>query len=187
MEQNKTRQEVIDRSPQNSDKGREDMYLRSLRLMAEKNSEDGRYHLTGLYNLKTFFYVSGELMQQNPDSRFGVIVMDIAQFKAVNEFCGRDEGDRMLKYIADCFRFYENSRPYTCACQVRADNFCLCTAFEEERELEEIAVTIKHKIDNFPFAYRVPGRSALHQLPEGLCHYGDAEHQGEILCGVRGV
>lgn len=155
MDNNKTREDVINHSPQNTEEGREELYLDALKRMAQQNADDGRYRLTGLYNLKAFFYVGSEMMVKNPDSRFGVIVMDISQFKAVNEFCGRKEGDRMLTFIADCFRHYEDNRPLTCACQVRADNFCLCTAFEDANELTEIAVDIRRKIEEFPFAYRV--------------------------------
>ncbi len=153
--EHKTREEVIDHSPQNTEKASGELYLESLRRMAEHNKEASRYPLTGLYNMRTFFYLSSELMQQNPKSSFGVIAMDIAQFKSVNEFCGRSEGDRMLKYIADCFRYYEDNRPKTCVCQVRADNFCLFTAFEEEQELVDIVQDIRAKIDEFSFAYRV--------------------------------
>lgn len=46
--------------------------------------------------------------------------MDIVQFKAVNEFCGRDEGDRLLRFIASCFDWYENNRPDSYACHIRA-------------------------------------------------------------------
>lgn len=49
------------------------------------------------------------MIKQQPDKKYGVIIMDIVQFKAVNEFCGRDEGDRLLRFIASCFDWYENN------------------------------------------------------------------------------
>ncbi len=151
----KAKAEVVDESPQKTDQGKEELYLYSLRKMAEMKSQENVNSLTNLPNLRLFFYECGEAIRQKPDKKFGVIVMDIAQFKAVNEFCGRREGDRMLMYIADCFRKYEQDRPDTYVCHIRADNFCLCTVYEKEQELADIALDIKQKINDLPFAYKV--------------------------------
>lgn len=155
MDNDKTREEIINESPQTADQGKEEMYLYSLRRMAESKIAETHNSLTGLPNLRTFFYQCGEMIRENPDDRFGVIVMDITQFKAVNEFCGRREGDRMLMYIGDCFRTYRDNRPKTYASHVRADNFCLCTAYEDEQELADIALGIRKKMSEFSFAYKV--------------------------------
>lgn len=155
MGYHKTKDEVIQESPQTTDAGKMELYLYSLRKMAEKNVEQNRTSLTNLHNLKAYFYLCGEMIREKPDSQFGVIVMDITQFKAVNEFCGRAEGDRLLKFIAECFNEYENTRPNTYACHVRADIFSICTVYEKKQELIDIVLSIKKKIDEFPFAYKV--------------------------------
>ena len=64
--------------------------------MADNNINSNESPLTGLYGIKAFFYQSNELMKKNPDKRFAVIRMDIYHFKTVNEFCGRQEGDKLL-------------------------------------------------------------------------------------------
>ena len=151
----KAKDEVINVSPQTTDAGKMELYLYSLRKMAQQNVESNRITLTNLYNLKAFFYLCGEMIRENPDLQYGVVLMDITQFKAVNEFCGRSEGDRLLKFIADCFGAYEKERPYTYACHVRADVFCMCTAYGEKQELVDIVLSIKKKIDEFPFVYKV--------------------------------
>lgn len=155
MSYDKTRESVINESPQKSEEGKWELYLYSLRKMAEDNVESNRAVLTNLHNLKSFFYLCGEMIHENPTKKYGVIVMDIAQFKAVNEFCGRSEGDRLLVFIAQCFQFYEDNRPMTYATHIRADIFALCTVFEEEDELVSIVEDIKGNIHAFPFAYRV--------------------------------
>lgn len=78
---------------------RDELYLYSLKKMADNNINSNESPLTGLYGIKAFFYQSNELMKKNPDKRFAVIRMDIYHFKTVNEFCGRQEGDKLLKYI----------------------------------------------------------------------------------------
>lgn len=111
MTYQKAKEEIIESSPQKTDAGKEELYLYSLRKMAEENVENNRTGLTNLHNINSFFYLCGEMIKQQPDKKYSVIIMDIVQFKAVNEFCGRDEGDRLLRFIASCFDWYENNRP----------------------------------------------------------------------------
>ena len=155
MAYQRAKEEVVEASPQTTDAGKEELYLYSLRKMAESNVDENRNGLTNLHNMKSFFYLCGEMIKSQPDKKYSVVIMDIVQFKAVNEFCGRSEGDRLLKFIADCFQKYEDHRKDTYACHVRADIFCLCTSYEEIEELEEIVKEIRKRIDDFPFAYKV--------------------------------
>lgn len=155
MSYEQTKEKVINESPQQTEEGKMELYLYSLRKMAENNVESNKNGLTNLHNLKAFFYLCGELFRENLTKKFGVIVMDIAQFKSVNEFCGRSEGDRLLVFIAECLRHYEENRPLTHVCHIRADIFALCTAFQEKSELVEIVEDIRDRIQDFPFAYRV--------------------------------
>lgn len=155
MGNQRSREEVIRESPQTTDAGKSELYLYSLRKMAEQNVDFNRISLTNLYNLRAFFYLCGEMIRENPYRKYAVILMDITQFKAVNEFCGRSEGDRLLKFIAECYNQYEKERPWTYACHVRADIFALCTAYQEKQELVDIVLSIKERIDTFPFAYKV--------------------------------
>ena len=113
MAYQRAKEEVVEASPQTTDAGKEELYLYSLRKMAESNVEKNRTGLTNLHNMKSFFYLCGEMIKAQPDKKYGVVIMDIVQFKAVNEFCSRDEGDRLLKFIADCFQEYEDQRPDT--------------------------------------------------------------------------
>ena len=155
MAYQRAREEVVEASPQTTYAGKEELYLYSLRKMAESNVDENRNGLTNLHNMKSFFYLCGEMIKSQPDKKYSVVIMDIVQFKAVNEFCGRSEGDRLLKFIADCFQEYEDHRRDTYACHARADIFCLCTSYGKTEELEEIVKEIRKKIDEFPFTYKV--------------------------------
>lgn len=146
---------VVWESPQKTDEGKQELYLYSLRKMAEQNLETNRVEMTRLHNLRSFFYLAGEQVKDNPDKHFAVIVMDISQFKAVNEFCGREAGDRLLKFIAGCFQEYEDSRALTVVCHIRADVFAMSTVFEREEELVEIVKALGNRIDQFSLAYKI--------------------------------
>lgn len=146
---------TIEQSAQMTETGKQELYMYSLRKLANKQTVVEINSLTKLHNAAAFFYSAGEMIRSHPYEKYGVIVMDILQFKAVNEFCGRSEGDRLLIYIAELLRCYENSRPYTEICHVRADNFCLCTAYKDPQELAQIADEIADAVHDFPFKYHV--------------------------------
>ena len=156
MTYQKAKEEIIESSPQKTDAGKEELYLYSLRKMAEENVENNRTGLTNLHNINSFFYLCGEMIRQQPDKKYSVIIMDIVQFKAVNEFCGRDEGDRLLRFIASCFDWYENNRPDSYACHIRADIFCLCTSYEEVEELETGWITAGASTPLWPWMPPLP-------------------------------
>lgn len=87
----------------------DELYLYSLKKMADLNAKKNESPLTGLYGIKAFFYEANELMKNNSDKKFAVIRMDIYHFKTVNEFCGREEADKLLKYISGLFCDYEGN------------------------------------------------------------------------------
>ena len=155
MEKSRQKVDVIGESKQKTEEGIQELYLYSLRKMAEDNVERNRNPLTQLLNLRSFFYSGGELIRENPLESFAVISMDIAQFKAVNEFCGRTAGDALLAAIAAAFRKQEMERPLTIASHARADVFALLTVYREEQELIDIVLGIKKIIDEFPVDCKV--------------------------------
>lgn len=130
----------------------ENLYLYSLRKMAESNIDQNRIPLTNLMNLRAFLYKADDLIRHN-NEKYAIIVMDIAGFKMVNEFCSRQIGDDLLVYIADCLHSYENEK--TVAAHFRADIFAMCTPFQTEDDLVEIVNHLSEHIRAFPIACKV--------------------------------
>lgn len=130
----------------------EDLYLYSLRKMAEKNLDKNRMDLTNLLNLRAFLYKSDDLIRYRSE-KYAIIVMDIANFKLVNEFCSREDGDALLKFIGDCFRAYESER--TAVAHFRADIFALCTPYEEEADLVSIVTHLSDQIKSFSISCKI--------------------------------
>ncbi len=155
MSNKKNRDAIIEQSIQKTKEGQQELYLYSLRKMAEQNIETNRNPVTQLYNIRAYFYLCGEKMQEEPDKKYAVIVMDIAQFKAVNEFCGRDAGDEVLRVIARSMNRIEAVRPDTYSCHIRADVFSLFTSFDKEEELVSITNDIIRDIDAFPIDCKI--------------------------------
>lgn len=131
----------------------DELYLYSLKKMADLNAKKNESPLTGLYGIKAFFYEANELMKNNSDKKFAVIRMDIYHFKTVNEFCGREEADKLLKYISGLFCDYEGE--FCVAGHFRADIFVLCTSFDDKQELIDIVNSIKSRIDQYNIQCKV--------------------------------
>lgn len=57
--------------------------------------------LTGVYS-KEFFYKRTEaILAANPNSSFDLVCVDIERFKLVNDLFGMEEGDNLLKFLAE--------------------------------------------------------------------------------------
>lgn len=136
-----------DISPMMTQQGKEELYLYSLKKMAEEKADSNKIKLTGMYGLKAFFFKANECMQKHMDLQYALIRMDIYRFKTVNEFCGREQGDNLLRYIADCIRVYESD--VTVVGHLRADIFAICIPFKQRSELADIAVALHGKISEY--------------------------------------
>lgn len=147
------KERIIEPSPMMTEEGKNELYLYSLKKMAEKNAESSRVQLTGLYGTLPFFYKGNELIREHPDKKYALIRMDLYRFKTINEFCGRTEGDKLLIFIADCFKKYEIEN--SVAAHLRADIFTLFTPYESREDLIAIVNDISEKIDNYPLSCKV--------------------------------
>ncbi len=152
---NKIRENALYSSYLSSDDEKKRMYDYEINK-ASRVDESANYNLlTGLPVLRMFNILCTDIIRSNPDKKFGVIMSDITQFKAVNEFLGRQTGDMVLHKIADCLNAHVQQRPLTVAGHARADIFVLFTAYEDRSELSDIATGIKNEINALPLAYHV--------------------------------
>ncbi len=151
---NPSEQETIQEQAINQPYDRNDLYLYTLRKMAESNMETNLTNLTRLLNRRAFFYKSAEIIKENPDKHFAIMIMDISNFKMLNEFCSHETGDEILVYIADIFRDYWK-RSCTVVSHFRADIFAMLTPFAQKEDLVEIAMDIHSRIDAFKLPYKV--------------------------------
>lgn len=60
--------------------------------------------LTDFYNRDFFYKRVEEIINDNPDENYRIVVSDIEKFKIVNEKYGIDAGDSLLRFIADSER-----------------------------------------------------------------------------------
>lgn len=112
-------------------------FLFYLLLVEFDSSFDG---LTKLYNRAAF---DKALAQLTPKNKFSVVVMDLNDFKDINDRYGHDYGDTVLKEVAlvikEAFRGY-------CSCyRTGGDEFCaLC----RDGDLERVKGLLKNMTDS---------------------------------------
>lgn len=111
--------------------------------------------ITDLPGLRVFFFEAGEMVETHRDKHFGVLVMDISQFKAVNDFCGRKVGDSLLAYISSLFIAYEETRPLTKSGHARADVFLMCTQIDSVDEIVKISEDLYERITSYNIPFKV--------------------------------
>lgn len=140
-------------SPMMTEQGSEELYMYSLRKMAYGNINNDYVDLTKLFGRKAFFFKCNEVLRRNPDRRYAVIQMNIYRFKTVNEFCGRAEGDKLLKFIADSFRKFESED--CIVAHMRADIFALCMPYRDEKEVIEVIDDIYNNIVGYQMPCRI--------------------------------
>lgn len=82
-------------------------------------------YLTGLPNHRTFCKCAEEILLRNPETAemggYAMIYFDVIRFKAINDMFGMDEGDKLLRHIADSIR--KLLGPSDAACRIGSDRF----------------------------------------------------------------
>ena len=129
-----------------------ELYIYSLRKMAEENVEHNRSFMTDLLNLRAFQYKAQEEMIAYKNLRFALIVLDFAGFKLINEFCGRDVGDGLL--MATVAALKKEVKEHVILSHFRADTFAMLTPFEQEQELIDITNRVADSIAEYKMSYR---------------------------------
>lgn len=132
---------------------KDELYLYSLRKMAENNLDLNRGFMTGLYNLRAFHFKADDELRYNRDINYALIVLDISNFKSINEFCGRDGGDSLLKHIANILRSY--LREHVVLAHFRADIFGILLPFEVKDDIVKTVLDISNRIDDFDMNFKV--------------------------------
>lgn len=144
----KHKEGYLSSTPLMSEEEQKELYLYTLKKAANENSDQNKVQMTNLYNIRSFYYLGNELRRQHTELKYAVIRLDIYRFKTVNELCGRNDGDKLLVYIADLLRAYESK--YSVISHMRADIFAMLIPYKKKSDLIKIVTHLKKKIDRYP-------------------------------------
>ncbi len=104
--------------------------------------------LTGLRN-RRFFYLVAEEFHKNAlrgHLSYAMAIIDIDDFKRINDTCGHDAGDVVLKKTAALLR--KNTRKSDILCRFGGEEFCVLMTNVEKGLLPDILEKIRTLIEN---------------------------------------
>lgn len=131
---------IINRSQRN--------LLEQLQYVAEHDP------LTGLYNRTKFFTETRRMLDNNPGIEFAFVRFDIERFHLINDFFGEEEGNRLLKFVADAIIKSAKSLRLCTYGKIESDVFCFCIP-NGDIDLERLAKEAQRKLTEYNYNYYI--------------------------------
>ena len=137
---------------------RTESLLDTQKELLEDNSELTRMaltdNLTGLSNRTHMNQILHKEFSrfERHNQRFGIIMLDIDHFKAINDKYGHDAGDTVLKKLAATFASAIRSSDFIA--RWGGEEFLICCTTIEEEDLLPIAETIRQLVANTLFEHK---------------------------------
>lgn len=119
-------------------------HISNMKMMSDAANRDG---LTGLYNRTYFKTLVDDDVDAGRNGSF--LMMDMDNFKMVNDHYGHQRGDNVLKNLAKILASYSDDILY--ACRVGGDEFCAYLRDVTDRETVEEVITYIMKSFNGTF------------------------------------
>ncbi len=122
-------------------------------MLRKKIQQD---ELTGVYN-RSYFYEEARRRIDNTEEEMCIVLMDITNFKVINDLYGMETGDRLLKFMADELTELGSGRNFIVS-RFNGDHFYMCLTKKDFEEidfkkryktfLEEMDVTVIYGVFN---------------------------------------
>ena len=97
--------------------------------------------LTGIYNRAATESMSQEYMQENRDTNFALMIIDIDEFKSVNDTYGHQTGDEVIQHVAKTIE--TAAGPDNIAGRMGGDEFMIfIKTWETQDDMKKIAADI---------------------------------------------
>ena len=112
--------------------------------------------LTGIYNRYGFDEATEKMIDKNPKAHYVAALLDIDDFKFINDIYGHDYGDRALKNLADSMKAFFS--PDTLLGRNGGDEFCVLlpdytfeNAEEQLRQFTQLPRSFSYRGKEYPF------------------------------------
>ena len=111
--------------------------------------------LTGILNKSKFFYNTRNMLNIFGTEDFVFIRIDIEKFQLINSFFGMDEGDHLLKYMADYLQNVEKEYRYITYGRIEADIFAVCFSYENEKEITDFVKKFTNQMEKYSLDFDI--------------------------------
>lgn len=128
--------------------------------------------LTGIFNAQTFYTNATLLLKQPSLHPYSVIRMDIDRFKVINDIYGMEEGDKLLRVLANliCDHFSEQA----VFGRISGDIFCICVNYDNDHIIAAINAVVKG-LEHYPLPYKIA-------VSFGICRVDNSNTPINIVC-----
>ncbi|GAB6044808.1 GGDEF domain-containing protein [Caminibacter profundus] len=111
--------------------------------------------LTGLYNREFLFEALNKLSEKTKrtGSKFVLIFFDLNNFKNINDNYGHEEGDRVLKKVANILK--QSFRKYDIVVRYGGDEFIVIIELDKNINIEKTLKKLEEKIENSFAKYNI--------------------------------
>lgn len=119
-----------------------------LELFDEIKNKANKDYLTGLYNRRYLFDVGNMLYEEHKleNKTFGIAIIDIDNFKSINDTYGHDVGDIALKEVSNILN--KNITSNALISRLGGEEFCICFFNRTENEIENLLECIRNDFEN---------------------------------------
>lgn len=134
--------------------------------------------LTGIYNKEAFYKATRKLLFNNLTRDYFIILLNINNFKVINDLYGIEAGDELLRFIANKFAEIvkkTSDLPFSGTYgRIGSDVFAMCL-IDEENKIDKVAHLIKESLDSYPLAIKISPSCGVFKIE-------DKDLPIEIMC-----
>lgn len=127
------------------------LYLLNIRsykeMLSVNRKRETHDEVTGFYKYDTFVEAADDYVKEHTDGKFAVVYAEITDFREVNIKYGYDNGDRLLKILADVVR--RRNRHFIMGSRINAGNFAVLLNAYDDRGSRASEATVKLIYDSF--------------------------------------
>lgn len=111
--------------------------------------------LTGIYNKNKFVEETKILLAENPDEKMAFVRMDIDRFQLINAFYGTEEGDKVLKFMAETVKGFAKKYEKVSYGRLEADVFAICLPYDDAKETLDHVYAIRNHFKQYPLEFDI--------------------------------
>ena len=122
--------------------------LEVLELFDEMKNKMNKDYMTGLYNRRYFFEFGQAIYEENKkdNKTLAIAILDIDNFKNINDTYGHDVGDIAIKEVARILN--KDLMDNTLVSRLGGEEFCLLFYNKEKEEIQSLLEIVRNKFEN---------------------------------------
>ena len=117
------------------EKADSDMYhnkhLMKAGILPDLNSYDSNDLVAGLYGRQDFFKAIRQLLENNADREYFMLSLGIGHFPLVNQWFGRETGDKLLSRVSRCISYFAHDHGGL-GCYLESERFAMVLPADEQ-------------------------------------------------------